>query len=79
MAPSESRLHLTEQAGALRVGLGILRACEILSDNGILTGYCQQARHDTVLWGIGGDGNVGELILVRRGRLASARTCHPWQ
>ena len=51
--------------GAFRGGLGIVRDYEMLADNGILTGYCQQTRHDTAPWGFcgGNDGALAALVL----------------
>ncbi len=51
--------------GKFRGGLGIRRDYEVLAETGILTGYCQQTRPDTVPWGLHGGGNGGVAALVR--------------
>tara|TARA_Y100001934_G_scaffold11060_1_gene14007 strand:+ start:3029 stop:4708 length:1680 start_codon:yes stop_codon:yes gene_type:complete len=54
--------------GKYRGGLGIRRDYEVLAETGILTGYCQQTRPDTVPWGLhGGEDGTGAALIHNPG------------
>ncbi len=62
-----TRTRLAEGSGGkgrFRGGLGILRDYQLLSGGGILTGYCQQTRPDTVPWGLEGGESGQPAVMI---------------